>query len=107
VRRGRFITASSLTFRSVSLNADRTVADAIVDCRFDSTVIQKIDATDPYSPGDKVVADGRCDLRAIYEAAVWKLCVSSFDGDEVKAPTVQSVSGRSGIARALFGYQKR
>jgi len=107
VRRGRFITGSSLSFRSVSFNAERTVADAIVDCRFESTVIQKIDAGDPYFPGDKVVADGRCDLRAIYEAASWKLCVSSFDGDEVKAPAVQSLAGSSSVARALFGYSKR
>lgn len=107
VRRGRFITASALSFTSVQFNSDRTQASAAVDCRFESTVIQKISPSDPYLPGDRVVADGRCDLGAIYESGVWKLCVSTFDGDEVKVPALASWRPGTGIARALFGYSDR
>ncbi len=104
VRRARFVTSSSLAFQSVAFNAARTQADASVDCRFDSTVIQKIDANDPYGPGDRVTADGECELGVIYEAGLWKLCTSSFDGDEVKLPSLAAERPRRGIARALFGY---
>ncbi len=90
----------------MTFNAERTLADASVDCRFDSTVIQKVDANDPYGPGDRVTADGECGLGAIYEAGLWKLCTSSFDGDEVKLPSLTAERPRRGIAHALFGYRR-
>ncbi len=105
VRRGRLITSSTLTFQSAAFNLGFTTGSASVRCRFESTVIQKIDASDPFSPGDKVVADGVCNLTAIYEQGQWKLCTSSFTGSEVNAFGLDLAAPRRSIASALFGYR--
>jgi hypothetical protein len=104
VRRGRIVTDSTLALRSITFNGALTTADVEIDCRFDSTVIAKIDSNDPFSPGDSVVAEGLCVMQVIYENGLWKLCLSLFFGSELSAAGVEAVEPRRSVARALFGY---
>jgi hypothetical protein len=104
VRRGRFITNSVLTLQSATFNTGLTGGTVQIGCRFDSTVVQKIDAQDPYFPGDKVSAEGTCTLTLVYEAGLWKLCASTASAPEVKVPGLQMVAPRRTVASMLFGY---
>jgi hypothetical protein len=101
VRSGRRIEQSRVEVRRVSVSADLISADATLDCRFDSLVTAKLDADDPFSPGDHVVADGACELGAVYAGGVWRLCTSRFFGDEEK--TAFGVATRPRRVRSIAG----
>ena len=96
VRDSRFIEDADVTFRRVSVSGDRLSADATFDCRFESTVTAKLNPGDPFNPGDRVVAEGPCELNAVYQAGVWRLCTSRFFGPEEKA----ALGVRPGARRA-------
>lgn len=104
VRKGRSVQDADLTFRSVNLNGLRTEAEVSIACRLESLVTAKIDASDPFMPGDRVVADGICDMTAIYQQGLWKLCTSHFAGQEVKISGTSTTGRRTTIAGALRGY---
>jgi hypothetical protein len=109
VRRGRDIRAATIGTPVVSLAPGANTADAEVPCRFESIVIEKIDANDPFLPGDRVEADARCHLTARFEQNRWWLCDSSADGDEIKigAATRNRRTGLRSIGALLMGGKGR
>lgn len=109
VRSGRLVEKATLVLASVSLDGARTAGTVKVACRFESLVTMKLDAGDPYDPGDRVYAEGECTMSVIYDAGAWKLCSSSISsaGELPLAAghTAAEPGRRMTVARAIIGYR--
>jgi len=109
VRSGRLVERSTLTLASVSINGARTAGTVKVACRFESLVTKKLDAGDPFQPGDRVYAEGECTMEVVYSAGAWKLCSSSISsaGEFPLAAghTAAEPGRRVTVARAVIGYR--